>query len=409
MAHLQERPPSVRTARPELPAAVDGVLQRAMAKSPGARYATCGDFVRALGNALGAAGGDRTDRPGSRSAVWIGGAAALVIGAVVAGLVLFGGNHKVPANVPTPTTPTTPAASPVFIGIVRIDPGTRHVATHITTNLGIFNPGFGSGSIRTVAAGSGAVWVLNRSTGTVEKINPTANTIVAHVPLTLDIGFGGGIATLDGRLWVLSGIPNKPGAEFIAIDPTTDRASAPVEMAGQATPTTVTAGEGKLWALAGGSLYRIDPKTKDVRTSSLPGSLTDVAAGEGAVWVLDSVNAALIEIDPVTLAIRGHVPLPGSPRHVVAGGGAVWVLNGEGTVSRIPVGTNSGIDTIRVGPDPFALAVGPDAVWVANRGDGTVTRIDLVDSTTTTIKVGRTVDHIAVGEGAVWVAVPRGG
>ena len=84
-------------------------------------------------------------------------------------------------------------------------------------------------------------------------------------------------------------------------------------------------------------------------------------------------------------------------------------MNGEGTVSRIPVGTNAGIDTIQVGPDPFALAVGPDAVWVANRGDGTVTRIDLVDSTTTTIKVGRTVDHIAVGEGAVWVAVPRGG
>ena len=132
-----------------------------------------------------------------------------------------------------------------------------------------------------------------------------------------------------------------------------------------------------------------------------------MAAGEGAVWVLDSVNAALIEIDPVTLAIRGHVPLTGSPRQVVAGGGAVWVVNGEGTVSRIPVGTNAGIDTIQVGSDPFALAVGADAVWVANRGDGTVTRIDLVDSTTTTIKVGRTVDHIAVGEGAVWVAVPK--
>jgi len=48
-------------------------------------------------------------------------------------------------------------------------------------------------------------------------------------------------------------------------------------------------------------------------------------------------------------------------------------------------------------------------VWVANRGDGTVTRIDLVDSTTTTIKVGRTVGQIAAGEGAVWVAVPPGG
>jgi DNA-binding beta-propeller fold protein YncE len=33
-------------------------------------------------------------------------------------------------------------------------------------------------------------------------------------------------------------------------------------------------------------------------------------------------------------------------------------------------------DPIRVGPEPGAVAVGGEAVWVANNGDGTVTRIE---------------------------------
>jgi serine/threonine-protein kinase len=52
-AHLSESPPSTRTLRPELPAAVDGVFSRAMAKQPDDRYPTCGDFAEALRAALG--------------------------------------------------------------------------------------------------------------------------------------------------------------------------------------------------------------------------------------------------------------------------------------------------------------------------------------------------------------------
>lgn len=52
-AHLSEPLPSVRARRPELPAEIDEVLAKAMAKAPGARYATCGDFAAALRQALG--------------------------------------------------------------------------------------------------------------------------------------------------------------------------------------------------------------------------------------------------------------------------------------------------------------------------------------------------------------------
>lgn len=52
-AHVHEPPPLLTARRPDLPAAADAVLARAMAKAPGQRYGSCGDFADALGDALG--------------------------------------------------------------------------------------------------------------------------------------------------------------------------------------------------------------------------------------------------------------------------------------------------------------------------------------------------------------------
>ena len=52
-AQLYAPPPSVRTRRDDLPAAVDRVLATALAKNPADRYATCGQFAEELSAALG--------------------------------------------------------------------------------------------------------------------------------------------------------------------------------------------------------------------------------------------------------------------------------------------------------------------------------------------------------------------
>ena len=73
-------------------------------------------------------------------------------------------------------------------------------------------------------------------------------------------------------------------------------------------------------------------------------------------------------------------------------------------------------DPKRVGTDPIDLAVGAGAVWVANSGDGTVTRIDErsgLSSTTAVIEpppsAGAAEENgIAVGEGGVWVTIGQG-
>ena len=52
-AHLSEPPPQVTSRRPGLPWAANGVLSTALAKAPGDRYASCGQFADALRDAFG--------------------------------------------------------------------------------------------------------------------------------------------------------------------------------------------------------------------------------------------------------------------------------------------------------------------------------------------------------------------
>jgi serine/threonine protein kinase len=51
-AHLQDEPPAVTTLRPDLPAAIDAVIARALAKDPQRRYETCTAMVAAARAAL---------------------------------------------------------------------------------------------------------------------------------------------------------------------------------------------------------------------------------------------------------------------------------------------------------------------------------------------------------------------
>jgi len=91
-----------------------------------------------------------------------------------------------------------------------------------------------------------------------------------------------------------------------------------------------------------------------------------------------------------------------------AGYGAIWVANrGDDFVSRIdPGGTGSAGSAfpIPVGDEPVDVAIGQDSVWVANR-TGTVSRIDPVTHAVLTIEVGNAPSAVAVARGLVWVAV----
>ena len=94
------------------------------------------------------------------------------------------------------------------------------------------------------------------------------------------------------------------------------------------------------------------------------------------------------------------------PTGIAFGEGAVWVANtGDDSVTRIDPATGA-TRTIGVGRGPTAVAVGSGAVWVANTADGTVSRIDpATNGSCETIEIGNAPYGVAVGEGFVWIAV----
>jgi YVTN family beta-propeller protein len=62
--------------------------------------------------------------------------------------------------------------------------------------------------------------------------------------------------------------------------------------------------------------------------------------------------------------------------------------------------------TIRVGHGPMALALGSGAVWVANKDDGTISRIDAgSNDVVRTIEIGNAPAGLTFADGHVWVSV----
>jgi DNA-binding beta-propeller fold protein YncE/predicted Ser/Thr protein kinase len=96
-----------------------------------------------------------------------------------------------------------------------------------------------------------------------------------------------------------------------------------------------------------------------------------------------------------------------APSGVAATADAVWVANtGDETVTRIDARTGRRqAPPIPVGEDPRAIAATEGAVWVGNFGDGTVSRIDArTNRPAPPIPVGAGPTDIVAGAGRVWVA-----
>jgi ABC-type branched-subunit amino acid transport system substrate-binding protein/DNA-binding beta-propeller fold protein YncE len=216
------------------------------------------------------------------------------------------------------------------------------------------------------------------------------------------------------------------GNGVAAIDPAGRRIASFIEAA--TAPSNIAVGDGAVWVLntENDTVSRIDPETKAVtgrlRTRRVA---TDIAAGAGALWLgngggeFGNFTVSISRIDPRTSAITHTVKLPdrtgtlatatlnfGHPDIVVAAG-AVWARNPDHTVSRIDPETGRLVATIDVEADK--IAADDDGVWVVN--GPAVTRID-----PRTNRLGRTIrlaaedtSGIAVGAGKVWVSAQRDG
>ena len=162
--------------------------------------------------------------------------------------------------------------------------------------------------------------------------------------------------------------PPSPGA--------TASVSALIESA--TAPSNVAVGEGAVWVLntERAVVTRIDPATKRVTGTFKPrGFPTDIAAGEGAVWIGNGAGqggngtSRIDRVDPRTQKTTHTVKLPGRRGLVLnwgfpgiaVGAGAVWALNPDGTISRIDPDTGRRVANVDVEAD--GLAASGDEVW----------------------------------------------
>lgn len=119
-------------------------------------------------------------------------------------------------------------------------------------------------------------------------------------------------------------------------------------------------------------------------------------------WVLAVVVAALTvaALDLVLLVATRHDARPAEAR--AAGTDHVVVVDPR---------THGVVGSVPVGRLPTVVVSGYGSVWVLNRGDGTVSRIDgRSRRLLATYQTDATVNDVAVGAGGVWLAGrPRGG
>lgn len=114
-AHIHEPPPPLRTVRGDLPAGVEAVVGKALAKRPEARYQQAGELAAELARVAGAMPGRPTavsaPRPGKQRARWAVAAAVLVVAAIVGILLMSGRGDDVQAPVAAVVPNPVPIAS----------------------------------------------------------------------------------------------------------------------------------------------------------------------------------------------------------------------------------------------------------------------------------------------------------
>jgi tRNA A-37 threonylcarbamoyl transferase component Bud32 len=406
MAHLSEPIPNVREARPDLPGAMQDVINRALAKDPRQRYqsasALSADVQAAIAGKALAAGFSTmpvaaikeppsAEVPAStvvlprgdsrRMPPWAWGSAALIPVIVVAAALvprLLDRGEQTPA-VPTATTADpgeqTPALStptPTLPTAISTADLGEHVVAEWRDGVNLPNR---------AAFGFGSVWVANhRSPSTMMRIDPVSNTVIAVIEDTGERAHD--ILITDDAVWVSGEFDDTS-----RVDPETNTVIAKVPGAN----TSLAGGFGSIWAAARtDAVDRIDPATNTVSLSIPFGDIivncnNVVFTTSAAVWVYHCDEKALIKIDPATNRVVSNTPVQElvdsvSPQAQIPSGKGtdfIWLWQEAGLL-RLDQTTGEALTFLPLSQGMLCddgIAATEDAVWLA--GDGQISKLDL--------------------------------
>ena len=415
-AHLQEQPPELIDAAPEVPAALSEVVWRSMSKAPDDRHPSAGDFARAAAAALE---GRQPSEPERN--VGIGAAAPTQVfemGTAAAAAAAAGGmGETAEASPPAPETVETPPPGGGEDTVAVPPPAQRVPAAESDLVPEASTPG------ETVAVPAPGTPGLDEVTP--HPHSPAAGKRSGRTVLLAGIA----LLALAGGAYAVLGAGDKA-----ADDGSQGQAS---NGGGDGNAGGGGAGGGGLEPLAEVSPQPVGIDANEEGTlfiSSRAGQKLDrVAAGSGQVLKATDLGGAgeQLNVDPdgdVWVAVgKGEgaagevqrfdsngglittVPVGTDPRGVVGGEKNQWVVNlGTNDVTRVNRTDNSPTQ-IAVGAAPARAAEGSVdgatlGIWISNSGDGTLSRITALGDAVSTVDVGGEPRGIAATEDLVWVA-----
>ncbi|HYF26225.1 MAG TPA: protein kinase [Baekduia sp.] len=432
LAHLHDTPPPLAVVAPEVPAALQEVVDRALAKDPADRYPSAGDLGRAALAAAGAGPAPGPERLVARGAAAPGGAgaeetaesdtpvtaqvprpapararrarglvgptAALVAGAatVLVTASLLGGDDdgggaRTPSQTATAPPPGARALDPVAVDErpqdVALADGRAWVASVRTPRLTGVALGDGGAPRRrltlpdgapamALAAGLGSLWVTQDRQDRLLRLDPATGRVERAV--ALPPGQPVAVAVGGRNVWV--GLRAQGAARADSV--------VKVDAAGGAVTATLVFGEEGVQDLAAtaGAVFvtnrrrdrvsRVSVATSSRRSVAVGFRPRGVAVGAGAVWVADSGDNTLTKVRAGDLGGRVRIQVGGSPIGVAVAAGSVWVANNlSNTVSRVDVARSRELAEVDVGTNPFAIAAGRRGAVVTNLADDSVQQV----------------------------------
>ncbi len=289
-AHLHEPPPSVTQRCPGLPAGIDGVIGKALAKWPEERYSTCQELAASAQAALS-----------------------------------HGGGQPERASTDEPRSPVAPPPRPGPAGEEPPPPGAADGGPVVGPDRRRRKPVAAIALVVLVAAlVAGTIWLTGGGTA-----DPSSAT-----PAPPDTGTPTGVAVDEG-----------------AATTETETAAEPEAPAPVADPVAPEPGQ---VSLGPGSLVRVDATTGEVlATVAIPFTPQRLAADDRSVWALVHGGTQLVRIETATNAVTYTFPRAlwqGINSFAVADGHA-WLGDWQGALSRLAPGENVAEPVLLDDPD----------------------------------------------------------
>ena len=323
-----------------------------------------------------------------------------------------------------------PSNDAVAVGpnaVAIVDPQTNRVVAGVPVGI---DPG-------PLAVSAGSVWVGNGADETLSRIDPNSRRVVRTIPLE---GSPTALAVSGDRLWAVSNPDRLVHTVDLQFDSVRTRALHFPNAFGEnavipARPTGITARGGAAWLVTGSGLV-LDDHGK--RLAEVPVMAADVVMHGGSLWVVQAPWVAGAQVNNESVDLTGSVlrvdPTNGQtvfattlgryPGPIAAGLGSLWVVNSyDGTVAQLDDVTARVVRTFQVGKPPLAigpctdrsfsvgcgggLAVGEGAVWIADGRRKALIRLDPGSGQVTGIPLDAAPIDVAVGHGEVWLTLRR--